>query len=126
MSQKTLNPEEALEKILAKIAMINPAVDIVRAEIIAHKTIINVLDYCHREDFPEALIYSVVGALDKKFPAEDSEVIGGNIAPLSEIKMDDTTFKFAVAAKDATIDDATALFETLKPDLRIYRKAVGL
>lgn len=92
------------------------------------KFVEDVLAYCHRCDFPEPLIYTAVELIMKRFKDEISATesdIGTN-APLSEIKMDDTSFKFAVASVDLSAIASEQLFNSLKNKLNLYRKVVSL
>lgn len=97
---------------------------------------LDILDYCHRADFPEALIYTCVELILKRLA--DSELAAGNTdeegnvtLPLSEIKMDDTSFKFHTGALRATTaaDNVGLLsdldFDSIKPRLNLYRKPVS-
>ena len=88
----------------------------------ARKFILDVLDYCNREDVPEALIYVGWEMLTQIKSDEENETV----APLSEIKMDDTTFKFGVAAVDATLTPYERMFNSLKPRLNLYRRVKAL
>ena len=89
----------------------------------------DILDYCHRTDFPDSLIYSAVDLIRKRFADEDASAgseLGIQVAgPLSGIKMDDTEFKFAVSNVDPTGCLADLDFATLKPKLNLYRKVVS-
>lgn len=92
------------------------------------KFVEDVLAYCHRCDFPLPLIYTAVEVIIKRFKDEVSAAesdIGTN-APLSEIKMDDTSFKFAVASIDLSAIASEQLFNSLKSKLNLYRKVVSL
>ena len=93
------------------------------------KLVTDILDYCHRTDFPDALIYSAVDLIRKRFADEDTSA-GGELGirtagPLSGVKMDDTEFKFAVANVDPTGCLADLDFVTIKPKLNLYRKVVS-
>lgn len=119
--------DAAIARIMELVTQLNPDVNAINLEFYATKLVLDVLDYCHRTDFPEALIYSAAGALVTQFTASsgsDSPIASG--APISEIKMDDTTFKFAVAEKETSSDIGASLFDALKPRLNLYRKVVGL
>ena len=92
------------------------------------KLVEDILDYCHREDFPAALVYTVVDLSRKRLADEDSGSDEGDIpsrGPLSSVKMDDTEFKFAVNNVDATGCLSDLDFSTIKPKLNIYRKVVS-
>lgn len=92
------------------------------------KLVGDILDYCHREDFPDALVYTVVDLIRKRLADEDSSEDTSGInarGPLSAVKMDDTEFKFAVANVDATGCLADLDFNSIKAKLNIYRKVVS-
>ena len=93
------------------------------------KLVMDILDYCHRADFPDALIYSAVDLIRKRLADEEASAgseLGIQAAgPLSSVKMDDTEFKFAVANIDPTGCLADLDFATLKPKLNLYRKVVS-
>lgn len=87
--------------------------------IYAAKLVGDVLDYCHRDDFSKALIYTCADLLVKRVndAADDTKV-------LKSIKMDDTQFDFAHGDVTAG-NQADADFETIRPKLNLYRKIGG-
>ena len=87
--------------------------------IYAAKLVGDVLDYCHRDDFPKALVYTCADLLVKRVndAADDTKV-------LKSIKMDDTQFDFAHGDVTAG-NQADADFETIRPKLNLYRKIGG-
>ena len=92
------------------------------------KLVGDILDYCHREDFPDTLIYTVVELIRKRLVDEAGSTDMEGMAvrgPLSSVKMDDTEFKFAVANVDATGCLADLDFDSIKPKLNLYRKVVS-
>lgn len=93
------------------------------------KLVTDILDYCHRKDFPEPLVYSAVDLIRKRLADEDAagnELGVPTNAPLSSVKMDDTEFKFAVSNIDPAGCLADLDFATLKPKLNRWRKVVSL
>ena len=87
--------------------------------IYAAKLVDDVLDYCHRDDFPKALVYTCADLLVKRVNDAADDTKG-----LKSIKMDDTQFDFAHG--DATAgNQADADFETIRPKLNLYRKIGG-
>ena len=95
-------------------------------EFYVKKFVEDVLAYCHRADFPEPLIFTVVEMMLKRFNDELTENDVGTSAPLSEVKMDDTSFKFAVASVDLSAIASEQLFNSIKSRLNLYRKVVSL
>ena len=92
------------------------------------KLVADIRVYCHRCDFPEPLIYTAVEIVLKQFndelAASTSET--GVNAPLSEIKQDDVTFKFAVATVDVSEMASEKLLDRIKPKLNLYRKVKSI
>ena len=126
--------EEAIERIKQKLLLILPENQLSEAVLLfwIEKLVLDVLDYCHREDFPEALIYTCVDLILKRI--SDSETAADydeNGLPLSEIKMDDTSFKFSTGTiKTVTNPNNAGLlsdedFNSIKPRLNLYRKLVS-
>lgn len=91
-----------------------------------NKFVEDILAYCHRKDFPLPLIFTVVEMLLKYFNDELSKNEVGTSAPLSEIKMDDTSFKFSVSSVDLSAIAGEQLFNLIKQKLNLYRKVVSL
>ena len=126
--------EEAIERIKQKLLLILPENQLSEEILLfwIEKLVLDVLDYCHREDFPEALIYTCVDLILKRI--SDSETAADydeNGLPLSEIKMDDTSFKFSTGTiKTVTNPNNAGLlsdedFNSIKPRLNLYRKLVS-
>lgn len=118
-----MEKEAAIARIIELITQLNPDANATSLEFYATKLVLDVLDYCNRDDFPEALCYAAAGALMNQFSARDSTSggVGGN-APLKSITQDDTKFEFAVAEKDTNTDTGAQIFDALKPRLNIYRR----
>ena len=98
------------------------------------KLVVDVLGYCHRKDFPEALIYTCVDLILKRITDSEATIPDeeGVVAlPLSEIKMDDTSFKFVTnfATKTVTANNVGLLsdsdFDSIKSKLNLYRRLVS-
>lgn len=87
--------------------------------IYAAKLVGDVLDYCHRDDFPKALVYTCADLLVKRVNDAADDTKG-----LKSIKMDDTQFDFAHGDVTAG-NQADADFETIRPKLNLYRKIGG-
>ena len=88
----------------------------------ARKFVLDVCEYINDADVPEALIYVGWEMLTQIKSDEENEIT----APLSEIKMDDTTFRFGVAAVDATLTPYERMFNSLKARLNLYRRVKAL
>ena len=92
------------------------------------KLVTDILDYCHRDDFPDALVYTVVELVQKRLTDAASAaagMAGGTHGPLQSVKMDDTEFHFAVSSVDPAACLSELSFESIKPKLKLYRKAVS-
>ena len=92
------------------------------------KLVTDILDYCHRDDFPDALVYTVVELVQKRLADAASAaagMAGDTHGPLQSVKMDDTEFHFAVSSVDPAACLSELSFESIKPKLKLYRKAVS-
>ena len=128
--QKVLMPEEATEQITQKVLLLENQRNLNSnlLEFYVGKLIGDILDYCHREDFPETLVYTVVDLIRKRLADEDDTAEGdfsGARGSLSSVKMDDTEFKFAVSNVDATGCLSDLDFTSIKAKLNLYRKVVS-
>ncbi len=135
MLMELLTKTEAVSLILEKLRLLRGAENLneVQAEFAAEKLVSDMLDYCHREDFPMALVYTAVDLMGKRLDdlsaqSDDDGDLGGISAngPLSSIKMDDTEFKFAVNNVDGCGLMSDYDFGSIKGKLNLYRKAVSL
>ena len=129
-----LTREEAVETIKQKIQWIATENQLTNSvwQFWVEKLVLDVLDYCHRRDFPEALIYTCVDLILKRMSdLETAADYNENGLPLSEIKMDDTSFKFNTGSiKLVTTSGNAGLlsdldFDSIKPRLNLYRKLVS-
>ena len=134
-----LTRAEAVETISQKIQLTAPRRQLESNiwSLWVEKLVIDILDYCHRKDFPEALIYTCVDLILKRLA--DYEMTADNfdsdtavvLPPLSEIKQDDTSYKFdtSLAIKTTATDNVGLLsdldFDSIKPRLNLYRKLVS-
>ena len=134
-----LTRAEAVETISQKIQLTAPQRQLVSNiwSLWVEKLVIDILDYCHRKDFPEALIYTCVDLILKRLA--DYEMAADKVdsdtvvvlSPLSEIKEDETSYKFDTdfAIKTTATDNVGLLsdldFDTIKPRLNLYRKPVS-
>lgn len=85
----------------------------------AEKLVYDTLDYCNRDDFPAALVYTCCDLLVKRYEDSTSDTKG-----LRSVKMDDTEFQFATAT-DTPGTAADADFATICNKLNLYRKVGG-
>ena len=90
-------------------------------EIYAEKFVYDVIDYCHRDDFPKTLVYTAADLIMKRVRDQDGDTGG---APLKSITQNDTTMQFAVSDVASMGLMADADFESIKGKLNLYRKLV--
>jgi len=117
-----LTPQEAAERIIrvAKTLLGDDGTEKDAIyQIYADKLILDVLDYCNREDFPQALVYTCADLLVKRYDDSSSDTNG-----LKSVKMDDTEFQFNVPAATAGTS-ADADFASIRNKLNLYRKIRG-
>lgn len=122
---------EAVQAITEKVQLLESGREL-KPDLLAfyvEKLVSDILDYCHRPDFPETLVYTVVDLIRKRLADEDAATDESGImarGPLSSVKMDDTEFRFAVANVDATGCLSDLDFSSIKAKLNIYRRVVSL
>ena len=137
LTSRLLSAEEATIRITSKLTKLEqtrqPDKELIQFWV--EKLVLDVLDYCHRTDFPDALIYTCVDLVRKRL-ADMDEAAGESESetvtlPLSEIKMDDTQFKFStdLMVKTTAPDNIGLLsdldFDSIKPRLNLYRRVVS-
>ena len=124
---QNLTKQEAIVAITQKIQILEFSKQLNTEELQfwIEKLVLDILDYCHRCDFPEALIYTCVDLIRKRLSDADNRE-ESLIGPLSEIKQDDTSFKFAVDNVDVSGLLSDLAFDSIKPRLNLYRKVVSL
>lgn len=126
-----MEQQEAIQTILEKLKLLRGAENLneVQATFATEKLVLDILDYCHREDFPVALVYTAVDLVGKRLDdlQADSEEDGISArGPLSGLKMDDTEFTFAVSNVSATGVLSDYDFDSIKSKLNLYRKVVSI
>lgn len=114
-----LPSDEAVAKLIEAVKTLRGELENESAvEIYAQHIVGYVLDYCHRKDFPSALVLTgatLIGAwLD--------DAANGGRSVLKSIKQNDTEFQFAVADTASTGSTMDADLEALHPKLNLYRK----
>ena len=120
-----MTPAEAVADITAKIKTIrgDTEIDEVVLSIYVEKLVNDVLDYCHRHDFPRALTFTCMDLINKRIGDEQTAAEGA--AQLKSIEAGDTKFEFNVAAaiSSGVLNDLD--FDSIKPRLNLYRKIAG-
>ena len=116
---KYITADEAVTKLIETAKTLHGELENeAAAEIYARHIVGYVLDYCHRKDFPSALI--LTGATLIGSWLEDAA--NGGRSALKSIKQNDTEFQFAVAEMASAGIMMDADLEALHPKLNLYRK----
>lgn len=119
-----MTPAEAVADIIAKVKTIRGDTEIDEAvlSIYVEKLVNDVLDYCHRHDFPRALTFTCMDLINKRI--DDEQTAAEGAAQLKSIEAGDTKFEFNVAAiSSGVLNDLD--FDSIKPKLNLYRKIAG-
>lgn len=125
-----MNRQEAVTAVVEKVQLLESERQL-KSDLLTfyiEKVVADILDYCHRDDFPDALVYTAVDLIRKRLSDEDSKTaaeLQGIRGPLSSVTMDDTEFSFAVNGVDATGCLSDLDFDSIKPKLNLYRKVVS-
>lgn len=110
-----MTPAEAVADIIAKVKTIRGDTEIDEAVlgIYVEKLVNDVLDYCHRHDFPRALTFTCMDLINKRIGDEQTAAEGA--AQLKSIEAGDTKFEFNVAAaiSSGVLNDLD--FDSIKP-----------
>ena len=88
-----MTPAEAVADITAKIKTIrgDTKIDEAVLSIYVEKLVSDILDYCHRDDFPRALTFTCVDLINKRISDEQTAAEGA--AQLKSIEAGDTKFE---------------------------------
>ena len=116
--------QDQIEKLLAENPPIpNKALLLFNIE----NLVIQVLDYCNRQDLPRALEMCIVEMFFNKIVSDNNEqnIKDIDIKNLKSLKMDDTEFEFNYKEQSITEKDTNYFFEKLRPNLNIYRQIKG-
>lgn len=128
-----MNQQEAVQAVLEKLKLLRGAENLneAQATFATEKLVMDILDYCHREDFPVALVYTAVDLVGKRLDSITSQESNDEMSamtaagPLSSIKMGDTQFEFAVNNAEAYGLLSDYDFSSIKTKLNLYRKVVS-
>lgn len=121
-----MTKEEAVVEIIEKVLLLAPkAPDETVVNFHAEKLVLEILDYCHRKDFPEALIYDTAELIQGKLALNDYSREEMSL-PIKSIRQNDTEFTFAVKDVENGVTINTDKLEHLKPKLNRYRKVQSL
>lgn len=121
-----MEKQEAIEAVVEKVMELSSqAPNEAELRFGAEKLVLDILDYCHRDDFPQTLIYTMVPLILKEMQDKANAEENGTNAPISSIEMGDTTIDFAVNAVSTHGLLSDADFDSIKPKLNLYRKLVS-
>lgn len=112
----TLPPDEAVKEIVSAVSQNTTTKS--QTERLAQKFVYDVLDYCNRDDFPQALVFT---AVDFVMRWQD-DVENGGRTPLKSLTQNDTTYQFAVADVASTGSTMEDDFNAIKSKLNLYRR----
>lgn len=120
-----LTPSEAILEIIFKIKTIRADTKINEdcLKIYVEKLVLDILDYCHRNDFPPALVFTCIDLINKRIDDEQAKLEGSS--SLKSIEAGDTKFEFSVSAAIASGILSDLDFDSIKPKLNLYRKIAG-
>lgn len=117
-----LEPAAAEAEIQSNVATIRgkPAegADAARLLLYAKYFVAECLDYCNRDDFPQALCMTGAEIIGRWM--DDLE--NGGRSALKSIKQDDTEYQFAVADASQAGSTLESDLAALRPRLNLYRK----
>lgn len=116
---------EAISEIIDKIKIIRADTNINDdcLKIYVEKLVLDIFDYCHRKDFPPALIFTCMDLINKRLDDEKAKQEGSS--SLKSIEAGDTKFEFNVSAAIASGILSDLDFDSIKPKLNLYRKIAG-
>ena len=117
-----ISVETAIEQIVDKVKISADVEDIMPLQQLQiEQFVYDIVDYCHRDDFPTTLVRTVANLRARHFITEPEHMGTG---PLKALEENDTRFEFAVADADTTDLLSNQLFGKIRPKLNLYRKLV--
>jgi hypothetical protein len=117
-----ISVETAIEQIVDKVKISADVEDITPLQQLQiEQFVYDIVDYCHRDDFPTTLVLTVANLIAMHFITEPEQMGTG---PLKALEENDTRFEFAVADTDTTDLLSNQLFGKIRPKLHLYRKLV--
>lgn len=122
---KHLTINEAVADIVTKIKTIRGDTNVNEncLKIYVEKLVLDILDYCHRKDFPSTLVFTCMDLINKRIDDEQAKLEGSS--SLKSIEAGDTKFEFNVSAAIASGILSDLDFDSIKPKLNLYRKIAG-
>ena len=120
-----LTLSEAISEIIDKIKIIRADTKINEdcLKIYVEKLVLDILDYCHRKDFPSTLVFTCMDLINKRIDDEQAKLEGSS--SIKSIEAGDTKFEFSVNAAIASGILSDLDFDSIKPKLNLYRKIAG-
>lgn len=118
MATTYLEPAAAAAEIQSNVAAIRGKLADDKTALYAKYFVAEVLDYCNRDDFPQALCMTGAEIIGRWL--DDLENGGRNA--LKSIKQDDTEYQFAVSDASQAGSTLESDLAALRPRLNLYRK----
>ncbi|KMO87223.1 hypothetical protein AB840_04130 [Megasphaera cerevisiae DSM 20462] len=120
-----MTQDEAVQAIIEKVQIrkAQQVTDTASLTFFAEKLVVDILDYCHRDDFPPSLVYTVADLICKRID-DEVKAAAGAPGPLKRLQQNDTTYEWAVNATNAAGILSDADFDSIKPKLNRWRKVV--
>lgn len=87
------------------------------------KLVVDILDYCHRDDFPSSLVYTAADLICKRIDDETAAAAGAS-GPLKSLQQNDTKYEWAVDSMPVSGLLSDIDFESIKPKLNRWRKVL--
>ena len=119
-----MTQNEAVQAITAKVLDKKPlTTDMASLGFDIEKLVVDILDYCHRDDFPASLVYTAADLVCKRLD-DDTANADGVQGPLKSLQEDDVKYEWAVNSVSATGLISDADFESIWPKLNRWRKVI--
>lgn len=110
--------DDAVTQICNMLIEVSPDYDTPRMRLSVQSFVKKVLDYCHRDDFPDTLLYTAVDFVMKNI---EREAIAKD-APVKAIQEKDNRIEFAVNSVPVYGIASDEEFKLLRPTLNLYRR----
>lgn len=110
--------DDAVTQICNILIGVSPDYDTPRMRLSVQSFVKKVLDYCHRDDFPDTLLYTAVDFVMKNIERESIT----KDAPVKAIQEKDNRIEFAVNSVPVYGLASDEEFKLLRPALNLYRR----
>jgi len=118
-----MTQDEAVKTISDKVQLrkSQPITDSATVKFFIEKLVVDILDYCHRADFPPSLVYTIVDLVCKRID-DEAKAAAGAPGPLKRLQQNDTTYEWAVNSTSPFGLVSDVDFDSIKPKLNRWRK----